>query len=334
MNAGMKLLATAGAAIVCAVGAPAAAQAATTVTVTGDTGSPVALTAGAAPAGIRNMDVQAVVHVDSGGYSVSVTDAAGNGAATPSSCTSGDTTKYVDYHGNGTYTLTLTTYTNTGCSAGAKTFTYQWTVAASVAIGQPATALLTRAANSFSTITQNFDFAGNPGATGYEVKYALGGSVNPDGSVNGAVVKDAFVDSTTGKVQMIERTPGAYVMVARAKIFGYFSPWSAPITVHLIAPFDLSSRTFPDQIGPSYEVRGVVGEPSAGGRVTISAAKGKKGGRYRTLGKPKVNSKGVFKLRFRMKKLGWYRIRYSYKGSATVAAGRITETVRIKRRLR
>jgi hypothetical protein len=334
MNAGMKLLATAGAAIVCAVGAPAAAQAATTVTVTGDTGSPVALTAGAAPAGIRNMDVQAVVHVDSGGYSVSVTDAAGNGAATTSSCTSGDTTKYVDYHGNGTYTLTLTTYTNTGCSAGAKTFTYQWTVAASVAIGQPATALLTRAANSFSTITQNFDFAGNPGATGYEVKYALGGSVNPDGSVNGAVVKDAFVDSTTGKVQMIERTPGAYVMVARAKIFGYFSPWSAPITVHLIAPFDLSSRTFPDQIGPSYEVRGVVGEPSAGGRVTISAAKGKKGGRYRTLGKPKVNSKGVFKLRFRMKKLGWYRIRYSYKGSATVAAGRITETVRIKRRLR
>jgi hypothetical protein len=68
--------------------------------------------------------------------------------------------------------------------------------------------------------------------------------------------------------------------------------------------------------------------------VTISAAKGKKGGHYRTLGKPKVNSKGVFKLRFRLKKLGWYRIRYSYKGSATVAAGRITEVVKIRRRLR
>ncbi len=74
--------------------------------------------------------------------------------------------------------------------------------------------------------------------------------------------------------------------------------------------------------------------PSAGGRVTISAAKGKKGGHYRTLGKPKVNSKGVFKQRFRLKKLGWYRIRYTYKGSATVAAGRITEVVKIRRRLR
>jgi hypothetical protein len=332
MNAGMKLLAAAGAAIVCAVGAPAAAQAATTVTVTGDTGSPVALTAGAAPAGIRNMDVQAVVHVDTGGYSVSVTDGAGNGAAITSTCTSGDTTKYVDYHGNGTYTLTLTTFTNAGCTAGAKTFTYQWTVSASVALGQPATALLTRAPNSFSTNTQNLDFAGNPGATGYEIKYALGGAVNPDGSVGGAVIKDAFVDSTTGKVQMLERTPGAYVMVARAKIFGYFSPWSAPITVHLIAPFDLSSRSFPDAIGPSYEVRGILGELSAGGRVTVSAAKGKKGGVYRTLGKPKVNSKGVFKLRFRLKKLGWYRLRYSYKGSATVAAGRVTEQVKITRR--
>src|SRR5690242_8027368 len=221
------LLATLG----CVAFTPAAAQAATTVTVTGDTGAATPLTAGGAPFGIRNMAVQAVVHVDSGGYSVSVAEPAGNGAATTSTCTSGDTTKYVDYHGNGTYTLTLTTYTNNGCTTGAKAFTYRWTVAASVAVGQPATALLTRAANSFSTNTQNLDFAGNPGATGYEVKYALGGAVNPDGSVAGAVVKDAFVDSATGKVQMLERTPGTYVMVARAKIFGYYSPWSAPVTI-------------------------------------------------------------------------------------------------------
>jgi len=43
MNAGMKLLAAAGATIVCAA-APAAAQAATTVTVTGDTGAATPLT--------------------------------------------------------------------------------------------------------------------------------------------------------------------------------------------------------------------------------------------------------------------------------------------------
>jgi hypothetical protein len=322
------------AALGCVALMPAAAQAATTVSVTGDTGSPTPLTPGAAPIAIRNMDVQATLHTDTGGYSVSVVDGAGNNAAITSSCTSGDTTKYVDYHGNGTYTLTLTTYTNLGCTAGASTSKYQWTVNAGVGIGQPPGPMLTRAANSFSTNTQNLDFTGNPGATGYEVKYALGGTLNPDGSVGGAVVKDAFVDSSTGKVQLLERTPGTYLMVARAKIFGYYSPWSAPVTVRLIAPFDLSIRSFPDAIGPSYQVRGILGEPSGGGRVTISAAKGKKGGHYRTLGKPKVNSKGVFKLRFRLKKLGWYRLRYTFKGSATVAAGRITEVVKIRRRLR
>ncbi len=331
MNAGMKLLATAGAAIVCAVAAPVAAQAAVTATVTGDTGSPTPLTAGGAPVGIRNMDVQAAVHVDGGSYSISVADAAGSAATIPTTCGSLlDTSKYVDYHGNGLYTLTLTTFTDTNCKNGAKTSTYQWTVSASVAIGQPATALLTRAANSFSTNTQALDFAGNPGASGYEVKYALGGAVNPDGSISGPI-KDAYVDATTGKVQLFERTPGAYVMVARARYLGYHSPWSAPIQIHLIAPFDLSSRTFPDSIGPTYQVRGIVGEPSAGGRVTVSAVRGKKGGRFRTLGKAKVSSKGVFKLRFRLKKLGVYRIRYSFAGSSTVAKGSITEVVRIKR---
>jgi len=162
MNAGMKLLATAGAAIVCAVGAPAAAQAATTVTVTGDTGAATPLTAGGAPVGIRNMDVQAVIHVDTGGYAVSITDGAGNSAATTSSCTSGDTTKYVDYHGNGTYTLSVTSYSDS-CTKPLRTATYTWTVTAGVQIAPPAPTMLTRQANSFSTITQQFNFAPNPG---------------------------------------------------------------------------------------------------------------------------------------------------------------------------
>ncbi len=256
MNAGMKALAIAGATMVCAVGAPAAARAAVTATVTGDTGSPTPLTAGGAPVALRNMDVQARVHVDGGSYSVAVADAAGVGATVPTTCSSLlDTTKYVDYHGNGTYTLTLTTYTDTNCKNGAKVATYQWTVTAGVAVGQPATALLTRPPNSFSTITQALDFAGNPGAFGYEVKYALGGVVNPDGSIFGPV-KDAYVDPTTGKVQLAERTPGTYLMVARARVLGYYSPWSAPVT---------------------------------------------------------------------------NRIRYSYRGSATVAQGSVTQVVRIKR---
>ena len=326
------------AALGCAALTPATASAAITAQVTGDAGSPVALSAGGAAVAIRNMDVQALSHVDDAAdarsFKTTVTDGAGVGASTPSPCWisrfSADDKRFVDYHGNGTYKLTLTTFSDNDCKSNAKQYTYLWTVGAGVGLGQPAGAFLTRQPNSFSTITQAIDFAGNPGASSYEFKYALGGVVTADGSISGPV-KDAFLDSTTGKVQMIERTPGSYVMVARARSGDYYSPWSAPITIALVAPFDLSSTSFPDSIGPTYQVRGIVGETSAGGRVTVSAAKGRKGGRFRTLGRAKVNGKGVFKLRFRLRKLGVYRIRYSYKGSATVAAGRVTEVVRIRR---
>ena len=76
-----------------------------------------------------------------------------------------------------------------------------------------------------------------------------------------------------------------------------------------MAPFDLSSVSFPDSRGPSYQLRGIVREKAiAGSRVTVAAAKGKKGKRFRTLGKGKVNSEGVFKVRFRLSR-GTYRIR-------------------------
>ena len=76
-----------------------------------------------------------------------------------------------------------------------------------------------------------------------------------------------------------------------------------------------------------------MGEPSAGGKVTVAVAKGKKGKKFRTLGKAKVNSKGVFKLRFRLS-LGTYRVRYSFAGSSTVAKGTVYEVVKIRRILR
>jgi hypothetical protein len=336
MKSGKKSLAALAATIVCVASAPAAAQAAITGAVTGDGGAPVGLTPGTALS-IRNMDVQAFVHVDSGdagSFKMNVTDQNGTGAATAGLCwpTSAinDDKSYVDYHGNMTYTLTLSLFTDKNCATPKSTVAYQWNVAASVGLGAPAGPLLTRASNSSSTITQALDFAGNPGASTYEIKYALGGVPAPDGGISGPV-KDAYVDSTTGKVQLFERTPGTYMMVARAKSGSYYSPWSAPISVKLIAPFDLSSTTFPDSRGPSYQVRGIVGETSARGRVTVAAAKGSKGGHYRTLGKAKVSSKGVFKLRFRLKKLGVYRLRFSYKGSSTVARGTVVEKVRIRR---
>jgi hypothetical protein len=219
---------------------------------------------------------------------------------------------------------------DTACTTAKPAQVYSWTVSAGVAIAQPAGPLMTRPGNSFSTNTQQLDFTQNPGAVIYEIKYALGGVLAPDGSISGPV-QDAFLNRTTGKVELFQRTPGTYLIVARAKSGDYFTPWSAPATLRLVAPFDLASTTFPDARGPSYQVRGTVGETSAGGRVIISAAKGKQGKRFRTLGRAKVNAKGVFQLRFRLRKLGFYRLRFSYRGSSTVAPGTVVEVVRIRR---
>jgi hypothetical protein len=338
MKSGKKSLAAVAATIVCAASAPAAAQAAITGAVTGDDGAPVALAPNGAAAGIRNMDVQALTHVDDAadarGFTTSVVDPAGVGASTPGSCSISkydpDDKRYVDYHGNGTYKLIVTTYSDTACTANPKTYAYSWAVSAGVALGQPAGPLATRQSNSFSTITQSLDFAGTPGATTYEIKYALNGALNADGSLQG-IPEDAYLDRTTGKVQMLERTPGTYLMVARARAGNFYTAWSPPITIHLLAPFDLSSRSFPDSRGPSYQVRGILGETSAAGKVTVAVAPGKKGKRFRTLGKAKVNGQGVFKLRFRLTKTGYYRLRYSFAGSSTVSRGTVYEVVRVRR---
>jgi hypothetical protein len=336
MKSGERFLAT----VIVAAGlcVPATANAAVSATVTGDDGNPAALAPGV-PLPIRTMDVRAIGHVDATdakSFIVKVAGPDGVAAATDSPCWdtryTNETSRTVDYRGNGTYALTVSLYTDAACKTGQKDVGYGWTTTAGVAISPPAPTMLIRAANSFSTITQLFDFAGNPGATGYDIKFAKGATVLPDGSLSSPALKDGFVDSTTGKVELIgAREPGTYTIVARAHKGDYSTPWTAPVTFNLIAPFDLSSRSFPDPRGPSYQVRAVVGEPSAAGsRVTVAVAKGKKGKHFRTLGKPKVNSKGVITLRFRLK-LGTYRMRYSFKGSSTVARGTVYDVVRIKR---
>ena len=59
-----------------------------------------------------------------------------------------------------------------------------------------------------------------------------------------------------------------------------------------------------------------------------------KGGKFhRELGKAKIDSKGRFTKRFKLRRLGVYRLRYTYRGSDLVAAGRVTEQIRIRKRI-
>jgi hypothetical protein len=121
--------------------------------------------------------------------------------------------------------------------------------------------------------------------------------------------------------------------VARIKSGDYYTPWSAPVTARLKEPFDLSYVGFPDFKGPSYKLRGILREKYARGkRVTIYYAKGKKGGKFRRLGRSsKINSKKTFTLRFRMRKPGTYRLQYRFKGNSLVVPGKVTQRIRIKR---
>jgi hypothetical protein len=327
-----KLLAT----LVVALGlvAPATANAAGTATLVGDDGQPFVLNA-AAPPTIRNMTTSVEVQNTApanGSWKWSVTDPAGGVAAAEYCWSSGTTSNgsRVNYRGNGAYVLHIQNFTARSCASGAQpeqTFTY--TVAASVAIPQPGP-LPTRPAGTAVTNTHLLDFAGNPGAQNYEIRFAKGGVLAPDGSISGP--STTAITDAAGKIRFWNFDgPGQYVMVARAQSGDYFTPWSAPITITMYAPFDLSYTGFPDYRGPSYQLRGTVREKSlAGSRVTVAVAKGKRGKRFRTLGKPKVNSKGDFRVRFRLSR-GTYRLRYSYKGSSTIARGTVYQVITIRR---
>ena len=85
----------------------------------------------------------------------------------------------------------------------------------------------------------------------------------------------------------------------------------------------------PTHKGPSYKLRGQIREHSARGKVTIYLAKGKKKGKFHKVGKAKISKKGRFTKRFTVRHTGTYRLRYIYRGNSTVAAGRVTERIKI-----
>ena len=308
---------------------------AATVTVTGDDGAPRVLAPGAAPS-IRNMDPEVAVALGGSERAYSVTYAGPvAAAASPRTCTTSSFGPSLDYQGNGTYTITVTTYTDGSCTAGARRATYRFVVNAGVPLGAPSGPVLTREPNSPFAIEHQVPVRLNPGALTHDIRYALGGVLAPDGSISGGSER-AFADSTTGTAGVRLDEPGTYVMVARAQGFTggagqFFTPWSAPIAIRALAPFDfeIGSPSFPDPRGPRYKLRAELRERTARGRVRIRIARGKRG-KYRSLGRARLR-RGVLKKRFTLHRTGVYRVKFSFKGSATTAPGTIVQKMRIRR---
>jgi hypothetical protein len=333
-----RKLRTAALATALAIALPAAAEAAT-VTVTGDDGNPIAINP-AAPPTIRNMDVQAVVtatSADGARYRTQVVGPDGVATSTLSPCLrhtiTNTWTNYADFRGNGTYRVQVHSYSDSACARHVRTADHPYTIAAGVAIAQPQNWLLSRQPNAFSDNEHRFPITLNPGAALYEVRYARGGVIGPDGAISGPSA-EGFVDTTTGTIPLRFDAPGDWVVVARAKTDDYFTPWSAPMSVRVKGPFDLERVAFPDTRGPRYRLKGHLREKAAARRrVTVSIARGRKGGKFRRLGRAKIRRNGTFALRFKVRRTGRYRLRYKFKGSGLVARGTIVQQIRIRRRL-
>lgn len=337
---GLRPMIAASATVLAVLGTATAAQAAA-VTVTGDDGNPVPL-APNTPASIRNMSPSIGVGfapTEDTRYSVSYAGPDGVAVATAVNCftTKVPVNRSLDYRGNGTYTVVVTGFAkaDSTCQTPKSTETYTVVITGSVAVGAPAGRHLIRKANSYTTNTLALPFSANPGATSYEIAYAKGGVVGPDGGISGPI-QNAYLNRTTGLVEFLIREAGTYTVVARASAFAgsgkFFTPWSAPITINAISPFDLTSLRFPDSRGPSYQLRGTLRDTKIRGRVSLAMARGKKGGKYRSIGRAKISSKGTFTKRFTQRRTGTYRIRIKYSGSKTAAAGTIVQTIRITRR--
>ncbi|MCW3004309.1 MAG: hypothetical protein JWQ20_3607 [Conexibacter sp.] len=319
---------------VAATGASAAEAA--TVSVTGDDGNPVGIAQGT-PASIRNMtpNVQIAFPPAPARYSATVTGPDGTAVSPPQSCyIASPTTRYVDFRGNGNYTVTVTNFTqpDTACKTPVSTETYVFAVGSSVTLTAPAGPFLLRQPNTFVTNTYALPVALNPGASTYEVRYALGGVVGPDGAISGPS-GEAFVNTTTGTTDLSFKVPGVYTVVARAKNGDFSSPWSAPVSITAIVPFDLDRIAFPDSRGPSYRLTGYVRDKTIRGKVSLALARGSKGGKYRSLGTVSITSKSTFSKRFTQRRTGTYRLRVHYRGSSVAPAATIVSKVRITRRL-
>lgn len=314
-------------------GGASAAQAAT-VTVTGDDGQPVGLSPTAPPT-IRNMApaVGVTLPPGSGRYSVAITDPANALAADAARCQDPAvaTNAGIPYRGNGSYTVTVTNFGlgDTACTvpAGAPEV-YRFTIAGSVAL-QRRSPFVIREPDSATRLALALPIDLNPGATGTEVRYAKDASIRRDGAIRGRSGAGQ-VDPQSRTAVLTFRTPGIYTVVARATRDGAATPWSKPVRIRAIAPFDLGRVRFTDTTGPTFRIEARVRDRNATGRVSVAIGVGPRGPFQPIGGSSRIGRDGRFFANFRARSAGVYRLRFTYGGNRFVARGVYVRRFRVQ----
>ncbi|MEN3282983.1 MAG: hypothetical protein V7607_4123 [Solirubrobacteraceae bacterium] len=327
------------AALAVGIVSPGVASAAVALTITGDDGNPISL---GGAVNIRNMNPQlGISSAPTDRLTLSVAGPTGAKVAWDIGCTAGYNAsgKFVDYVGNGVYTVTVRTFASgdLSCATPSATQSLPFTITASTALGQPQTAVLTRKAGSTIPNTINLPIDLNPGALSTEAFVERNVTANPDGSLPGAP-EQLFPDPTTKTIAVrLDKGPGVYVVAAHAKSYTgalnpqTFGPWAAPVAIHAFAPFDTQKFTWTDTRGPSYRFSATIRATGASGTVTVGIRRGTKG-KFRSYGKVKIRKHRVSK-RIRLPRTGKYQMRLGYKGNATVAGGSEVRSFRITRRI-
>lgn len=335
MTTPVRIAATVASIVAAGIGVSGGAGAAT-IQIVSDDGAPLALTA---PVAVRNMSQLVTVVSAAPTQALRIVVTGPNGAQL-ATVECGDPTQAlpVAYVGNGTYTVEVATFTRSTCNtqAGPTQFAV-YGIEASVLFGRPRGTILTRAPGSLTIKQHEIPIGTNPGSLSTDIYYARNGVLLPDGSLAPTPARRQLaVTTATEMVPTRFDKPGRWVIVARAHGFGgplgtYYSPWTK-LEVDVHAPFDLKRFALTDSRGPSYRMSAELREFSAWGTVSMSVARGDKGGRYRSLGPVNIVDHRIGK-RFTLSRPGRYRLKFVYKGTRLIAGGFQIKRIDVSRKV-
>ncbi|HMJ03469.1 MAG TPA: hypothetical protein VK506_11035 [Conexibacter sp.] len=298
------------------------------VTVTGDDGAPLGIAPGAPPT-IRTLRPEVVVAGDAGGgrYSVAFADPAGRAAADPVTCQDPaiPSTARLPYRGNGRYTVAVTVFAagDIACATPAgPAAAFQLTIAGRVVLG-PLSRFVLRDRGSTRRKRLALPVSADPGSQTREVRFAASARLRRDGSIRGSSLRAPYRD---GSATLLFPAPGVYTVVARDASDGVATPWSDPLRIRVVTPFDLLSLRYVDTSGPVFRVLARAPAETTG---VVRVALARAGEPFRRLGRARVDAEGAFGARFSADVAGAYRLRFRYRGNGLVERGTVVRRFRV-----
>ncbi|HEX5147314.1 MAG TPA: hypothetical protein VFV85_09835 [Conexibacter sp.] len=309
--------------------APASA-AAVGVTVTGDDGRPMALDP-AVPPSIRTLRPLVGVTGDAGGgrWSAAFADPAGKPLPGAVSCQDPATPGSVrlPFRGNGRYTVAVTNFApgDASCTLplGPAT-TFGFTIAGRVTLGPVKRFAMRDVGSPRHVKPLSLPVDADPGSQTREVRFAAHARLARDGSIRGRSLRAPY---RAGAATLLFPAPGTYTVVARDAADGLETPWSQPLRIVVVTPFDLVSLRFTDTSGPDFRLLARAPGGTTG-VVHVALARGAHGS-FRGVGRARVGRGGAFGARFAATAAGVYRLRFDYGGNGRVTRGAIVRRVRI-----